>query len=160
MSPRNTKLSIYTEPAIFDSRAKDANVALQNPAVARCCQAWQHAYQEYAENDESEIGARGWACKAYRNAMPVLSGEESVGDYIACVSHGLLIGAIQEHRASKLLYAVQVALSTFNRAGALAGKRHTPYPPPPEPQQTVENVENKKPVRPQENPVTITNKTA
>jgi len=115
MSPSNTTMSIYTEPALLDGRSRRANAALQNPAVARCCQAWRRAYQEYAENDASEIGARGWACKAYRNAMPVLSGEKNIHDFMACVTHGLLIGAIQEERASKLLYAVQVALSMFGR---------------------------------------------
>ena len=133
MSPRNTQMSIYTEPAIFDGHAKGANFALQNPVVARCCQAWQHAYQEYAECDESEIGARGWACKAYRNAMPVLAGEEDLNDFIACLTHGLLIGAIPENRASKLLYAVQVTLAMFRRAHKIneAEEEKTDTPPPP-----------------------------
>ena len=150
VSPSNTMLSVFTEPAIFDGHLKAANSALQNPAVARCCQAWQNAYQEYALHDESQIGAREWACKAYRNAMPVLSGQQDVNDYIACISHGLLIGAIKEGRASKLLYAVQVALTASNlahRAKVLARKtekRSTPSPLP-HLQQTVENVENLRP---------------
>ena len=141
MSPGNTKLWDCTEPAIFDSRSKIANAALKNPAVARCCEAWQHAYQEHASRDGCQTSACAWAYKAYRNAMPALSGEEDVGDFIACATHGLLIGAIEADRASKLLYAAQIALTSINRAQKAidsAGKWHTPTPSLPA-QQTVEN---------------------
>jgi hypothetical protein len=52
---------------------------------------------------------------AYRRAMPPLSGQQSISDFIACVAHGMLIGAIGGNNGTKLLYAAQVALGTIRR---------------------------------------------
>jgi hypothetical protein len=54
--------------------------------------------------------------------MPSLSGFDSARDFVACVAHGLLIGAIPDEQATKLLYAAQVALSTHRTAS----KTHQP----------------------------------
>ena len=45
--------------------------------------------------------------------MPSLSGFVSARDFVACVAHGLVIGAIPADQATKLLYASQVNLSTI-----------------------------------------------
>jgi hypothetical protein len=45
--------------------------------------------------------------------MPLLSGYESIRDFIACTAHGLLIGAIDGVHGTRLLYAAQVALSSM-----------------------------------------------
>jgi hypothetical protein len=55
------------------------------------------------------------AGQAYRKAMPTLTGQENIENFIACVAHGMLIGAIEGNDATKLLYAAQVALSTLQR---------------------------------------------
>jgi hypothetical protein len=60
--------------------------------------------------------AAGPAGEAYCNAMPMLVGYEGVRDFLACAAHGILIGAIPQDRAGKLLYAAQVALGTFQHA--------------------------------------------
>jgi hypothetical protein len=62
------------------------------------------------------ILAAGPAGEAYCNAMPMLVGYEGVRDFLACAAHGILIGAIPQDRAGKLLYAAQVALGTFQDA--------------------------------------------
>ena len=49
------------------------------------------------------------ACDAYREAMPPLTGDENIRDFIACVGHGMLLRVIGENEATKLLYAAQVA---------------------------------------------------
>lgn len=80
-------------------------------AVARCSGAWLRVYKEQV--------AKGKTCphmdaaKAYRSAMPLLSGHENIRDFVACVAHGVLFGSIDESQSSKLLYAAQVALSTM-----------------------------------------------
>jgi len=61
---------------------------------------------------ESTWAARD-ASVAYRNAMPLLAGYEGARDFVACVAHGILIGAIPENKAGQLLYAAQVALATI-----------------------------------------------
>ena len=115
MSSAYIPSSMLTELAIFDSRTRGANAALQNPAVARCCQAWQRAFQDVMSKKNSESEACLRADKAFRNAMPALSGEEGIRDFVACATHGLLIGAITEKRATKLLYAAQVATAALAR---------------------------------------------
>ena len=103
----------------------------------------------------NESNACDWADKAYRNAMPALSGEEGIRDFVACAAHGLLIGAIREERATKLLYAAQVAITTLARAQRAKGLC-TPSPLPGA-QQTVENVEKPRPAAVEASPVTNRN---
>jgi hypothetical protein len=86
--------------------------ALNNGAVALCACAREKVYQAVLAKTKHEYYAERDAAKAYRQAMPPLSGYECICDYIACVSYGVLIGAIMERTASKLLYAAQVALAT------------------------------------------------
>jgi hypothetical protein len=159
MSPTYIPSSMFTEPAIFESRSKGANAALQNPAVARCCEAWQRAFQDAMSRKNNESDARGWADKAFRNAMPALSGEEGIRDFVACAAHGLLIGTIKEERATKLLYAAQVATTTLarDRRAKNPGKELCTPSPLPGAQQTVENVEKPRPSAVEDSPVTHRN---
>ncbi|MDR3797749.1 MAG: hypothetical protein P4K93_06330, partial [Terracidiphilus sp.] len=84
--------------------------ALANPAIFRCAEAWDDAYSEQIEEDESEYSAKKEAGEAYRAALPPLTSRDNCRDFIACVAHGILVGAIPEASAGKLLYAAQVAL--------------------------------------------------
>lgn len=43
--------------------------------------------------------------------MPMPLDRESIGDYIACVTRGLLMNAIDSKQSTHLLYAAQIALS-------------------------------------------------
>jgi hypothetical protein len=81
------------------------------PAVARCCDAFQLAYDEDFKKQKNDFLARQVAGQAYRNLMPPLSDKESIRDFVACVAHGLLIKAIEDSSVGKLIYAAQVALS-------------------------------------------------
>jgi hypothetical protein len=105
------------------------------PAVRRCCNAWQRAFDAYMAEHKSRssahIFATGPASVAYCNAMPMLSGSDGIRDFIACVAHGVLIGAIPEKRAGHLLYAAQVALASLQREAKPPVSR--PRTPPPLP---------------------------
>lgn len=107
------------------------------PAIRRCCNAWQRAFDaDMAKRKPdicAEIFARGPACAAYCNAMPMLSGFDGIRDFIACVAHGVLIEAIPEKRAGHLLYAAQVALATLQREPKppASGPQWPAAPPPP-----------------------------
>jgi hypothetical protein len=93
--------------------AADASSAVSaSPAVARCVEAWTSVFQAEIARSNSRAIAAYKAGKAYRIAMPLLSGYENVRDFVACTAHGLLIGAIDGSQSSKLLYAAQVALTT------------------------------------------------
>jgi len=87
-------------------------------ALKRCCAAWRRAYNAYMENKRGtgsdKYFAAQQASEAYRNAMPPLAGYENIRDFIACLAHGILIEAIPASKSGQLLYAAQVALSTFH----------------------------------------------
>lgn len=99
-----------TQTAASQCTAEASSAPPENPAVARCLDAWEQVY--------NDLVAKGKSCpsidaaKAYCKAMPPLSGYENIRDFIACTAQGILIGAIDATRSSKLLYAAQVALST------------------------------------------------
>ena len=86
--------------------------ALKNSAVALCACAREKVYQEVLAKTKQEYIAEREAGKAFRQALPPLCGYDCICDFIACVSYGVLIGAIKEETSSKLVYAAQVALAT------------------------------------------------
>jgi hypothetical protein len=103
--------------------SETSNPVPENPAIARCYTAWQRVYQAEKAKGEHWIEASRKAGLAYRKAMPSLSGQENIPDFVACVAHGMLIGAIEGKNGTKLLYAAQVALSTLRRPSAPARER-------------------------------------
>ena len=100
------------------SEANESNPVSANPAVARCMNALTRTYEEEKMKRKGNFDATLTAEKAYRKAMPPLSGYENICDFIACVAHAMLIGAILDDKGTKLLYAAQVALSTLHRQPA------------------------------------------
>ena len=89
-------------------------------ALKRCRDAWQRSYDAvYAElietedEEDSMTEAEVAACKAYCSALPVFFDQDGIRNFISCVSHGILIGAITEEKASRLLYAAQVAIAAL-----------------------------------------------
>ncbi|MGO9940859.1 MAG: hypothetical protein ACLPH3_24630 [Terracidiphilus sp.] len=89
-----------------------------SPAVTRCCEAMERAYRAVLStcgNNEPEFKrvdrAEKTAVKAYREAMPPLSGCENIRNFIACVAQGLLLDVFSGSESTRLLYAAQVANS-------------------------------------------------
>jgi hypothetical protein len=108
----------------------DSSPACQIPAVARCCEAWQRAWDAEIKVNKHEHFAGLAAGVAYRKVLPPLSDTESIRDFVACVAQGLLLQAIEEKAGGKLIYAAQVALG----AATKQPKSRTPallIPPPP-----------------------------
>ena len=110
--------------------------AYDNPAVQRCCEARNlMIHRNQTETDEegvervmsAEPGIRQNIelmkaihkmqemdpSSAYQQAMPTPVGREAIQDYIACVLHGVSIGAIDSEVSPRLLYGAQVALSAI-----------------------------------------------
>jgi hypothetical protein len=98
-------------PAILNA-ADLSNPALANRAVARCCQIWQSVFRAELDRGEHRVLAARSAGEAYCGAMPSLTGEQNIRDFIACVAHGILLQAIEEKNGGKLLYAAQVAYAS------------------------------------------------
>jgi broad specificity phosphatase PhoE len=91
-----------------------------NPAVAYCYSEWLRVYKAEKSKGEFWTDASKTASRAYREAMPSLSGQENIRNFVACVAHGMLISAIDGKVGTKLLYAAQVALSTIRGKSAPA----------------------------------------
>jgi hypothetical protein len=80
-----------------------------NPVVTRCCDAGTRAYRSVFAKKNNAFDASAAASEAFRLAMPPLTGTENIRDFIACVAHGMIIGAIRSGDGARLLYAAQVA---------------------------------------------------
>ena len=83
--------------------------AVKNPAVAHCCDAYAASFYQALDSGASDATAKARARNAYRLVLPPLIGRPNVRNFIACVTQGMLLGAIDPAKASKLLYAAQVA---------------------------------------------------
>jgi hypothetical protein len=97
-------------------------ISAPNSALSLCSQARENAYRaalSTRERDESEFmranRAEKAAAKAYREAMPSLSGFENIRSFIACVAQGLLLKVFTAPESNQLLYAAQVANSAASR---------------------------------------------
>jgi hypothetical protein len=111
------------QPQILEA-VGNPSPALANHAIARCARAFQDAYREELAIGGFKIGATDKAAEAYRALLPPLTSRDNCRDFIACVAHGMLLGAIGEKNAGKLLYAAQVALAVCcaeERSRELAG---------------------------------------
>ena len=94
---------------LVDCSASSSDTQSDNPRVAQCSRAFTDAYNAAIKKGIHRFAATEEASNAYRRAMPSLFGEENIRDFIACVAHGILLQAIPEKDAGKLLYAAQVA---------------------------------------------------
>jgi hypothetical protein len=107
--PESTSPKTGTTPA--ETPASDAE-----DAVDRCCEAWDNAYAaEYPKN------ASEW--DAEKVAMCTPSSEDTIRDFIACVTQGILLGVFKEKQATQLLYAAQVASGALTRARKLHSRK-------------------------------------
>lgn len=115
-------MATSAQPVPVPTMSDESSPVSANPAVARCMNAWECVYREKLAKGKDKFHASQDADKAYRNAMPTLSGYENIRDFIACIAHAMLIGVIMAEEGCKLLYAAQIAL------GAV---RSQPKPPKP-----------------------------
>ncbi len=89
----------------------DSSPALENAAVAHCCEVWERTRRQARDEGNSVIISRVAAHKAFQKSLPPLTGGENIQNFIACVAHGMLIGAILSPDGARLLYAAQVAMA-------------------------------------------------
>ncbi|WP_058188367.1 hypothetical protein [Terracidiphilus gabretensis] len=87
-----------------------------NEAVQFCLEIWKEAYDKAISRGTQEYFASKAAHDAYRDAMPDLTGLAEVQDFIACVGRGILVRAIDQDEAAKLLAAARIASQCFSAA--------------------------------------------
>src|SRR5215469_8076871 len=88
-------------------------------AIIKCHNAWATAVNTWAKaNNRTQSPldlnphCRHQSSMAYRHALPYLSSPTNIDAFIACVSHGHALGAIDAKEAAKLLYGAQVAITS------------------------------------------------
>ena len=91
-----------------------------SPAVARCCKAWNRAFKAHREGGTNPVSTNLRANEAYRNAMPPLSSPRNICDFVACVTHAIVVRAICLEHAAPLLQAAGVASRAFKLAASIA----------------------------------------
>ncbi len=124
---QQTMAATDISPAPVLKRSSTAN------AIKRCRAAWQRAFnttmKDHGNDPDFEYEATKNASKAYCMAMPVLADHESIGNFIACVAHGILVGSIPDDTSGQLLYAAQVAsASVLHQQKSPKSKKSTPTP--------------------------------
>jgi len=117
------------QPAAAESLEAAFCPSLKNPAVALCNEVWLKIHAATLKQTKNLYTAERCAAKAYRLAMPPLSGYRNICNFIACASYGMLLGAIKAEVGSKLLYGAQVALATIPQQ-AKTQTRTEPRPSP------------------------------
>jgi hypothetical protein len=85
----------------------------RNQAVQFCIDLWKEEYNKLLAKGKTDYNAADAAHEVYREAMPDLISAESVRDFIACVGRGILIRAIDENEATRLLIAARIATQAF-----------------------------------------------
>ena len=88
----------------------------RNEAVQLCLEIWKEEYEKFRARGESDYNSSQAAHLAYRDAMPEPSSFQDIKDFIACISRGILIKAIDEYEASRLLSAARIASQAFASA--------------------------------------------
>jgi len=84
-----------------------------NLAVENCTKMFiEKAEEMKAEGRSADIVLKA-ASAAYMLSIPPITGADSIGDFISCVTKGMLLGAIPGPDATRLLYAAQVAHTAF-----------------------------------------------
>jgi hypothetical protein len=88
----------------------------RNPAVERCCAARDRSLLESRAGKRDTYDTKSHAAQAYMAAMPDLADYENIRDFIACISHGMVIGVVHPIEAPRFLYAAQVAIGALRLA--------------------------------------------
>ena len=86
---------------------------LPNLAVEMCLQSYIHNKKEFFDKGGKAVDVERAARMAYAANLPKLSNADCIRDFIACVVHGMAIGAIPSSEGTRLLYGDQVAHSAL-----------------------------------------------
>jgi hypothetical protein len=94
--------------------AEEANIyPMPNLAVEICLQAYINSKKEQFNKGSKGAEVERIARLAYAATLPQLSNADCIRDFIACVVHGMAIGAIPSSEGTRLLYGAQVAHSAL-----------------------------------------------
>ncbi len=105
-----------------DTQPVSTQSAPRNPAVQFCLDAYHESLKLSREEGRIRYETNRLAEATYRAAMPDLTTSESIHDFIACVTHGMVLDIILYNDGTKLLYAAQVAITSLRSKNKAASK--------------------------------------
>ncbi len=82
-------------------------------AVEVCCSSYLAAREKIREKNPSREELARIGQIAYCTVMPRLTGLKSIREFIACVVHGMAVGAIPSAEGTRLLYGAQIACTSL-----------------------------------------------
>ena len=83
-------------------------------ALYLCNEAHNRVLEEAKKGDRGTYATRQLAADAFCRALPTLGSLADVRAFVACVAYALAAGIIEGPRASRLLYAAQVAKTAID----------------------------------------------
>ena len=92
------------------------------PSVLDCCTAYHRTFAIERGKGARDADAHEEAKMAYRQAMPCLYDQTSIRDFIACVTHGMVLHLISNDDGGKLLYAANVTAGFLRQEQETARK--------------------------------------
>jgi hypothetical protein len=94
--------------------AEEANMyPVPNLAVEVCLEAYTSNKKSMIDKGAKAADVEQIARLAYAARLPMLSNADCIRDFIACVVHGMAIGAVASSDGTRLLYGAQVAHSAL-----------------------------------------------
>ncbi len=87
-----------------------------NFAVQRCCAAYGRAL--FSGGGPKVSAARDAAQEAYKRTLPHLTSRASIRDFIACITHGMVLGVFWNDEGPRLVTAAKAALGAVPREPA------------------------------------------
>lgn len=118
-------MSDEVQSATREYQPPSTRPALRNPAVQACLNARKQSIEASRAEGRIRFETNQRAEEAYRLAIPDISSYENIRDFVACVTHGMLLNVILYDEGTKLLYAARVALAAIDhesKAAATAAK--------------------------------------
>lgn len=113
-----------TLPPTPEAQPSNTIPAAAIPAIARCVQAYNEAYEAVIQKPgQQDRTARRAGQFAYRQNLPPLIGRRNIRDFTACIAHGMLLNIIDTADGTRILYAAQVASNTRNQQPARTQKK-------------------------------------
>ena len=114
-TPGRNTVTAESEPA---TSANLTDLTSGNHAIALCVEAWTREYQAVMKSNRGRCEATAAAAFAYQRTLPTLTGMDNVRNFIACVPHGMAIGAIEGAPACRLLYAARFTKGAYSSSCA------------------------------------------
>ena len=95
---------------------------LRNPAVKRCSKARLRALKESRKQKLDFMHTAMNLEVAYHGALPEIVDQQSISDFVACVTYGMVLGAVDNIDGPKLLYAARIATNLMPKEYKIRGK--------------------------------------